>query len=99
MRTIRGLFFRVFSVFRSGRADADSRWEPTRTCKSCRTRYLLQPNEAKESQHEARLFRALDSWWLDIKLGVRMLVKYLGLALAGGPALRSPLRSPPGDSA
>jgi predicted permease len=25
----------------------------------------------------------LDSWWLDVKLGVRMLIKYPGLALAG----------------
>ena len=30
------------------------------------------------------MFRALDSWWLDVKLGVRMLIKYPGLALAGG---------------
>lgn len=29
-------------------------------------------------------FRALDSWWLDIKLGVRILIKYPGLALVGG---------------
>src|SRR5215218_3900365 len=31
-----------------------------------------------------RTFRALDSWWLDVKLGVRMLIKYPGLALVGG---------------
>ena len=29
-------------------------------------------------------FRALGSWWLDVKLGVRMLIKYPGLALVGG---------------
>src|SRR3954470_14031440 len=28
--------------------------------------------------------RAFDSWWLDIKLGIRMLIKYPGLALSGG---------------
>ena len=32
-------------------------------------------------------FRALDSWWLDVKLGLRMLVKYPGLALAGGAGI------------
>ncbi|MEO8099022.1 MAG: ABC transporter permease [Acidobacteriota bacterium] len=32
-------------------------------------------------------FRALDSWWLDFKLGVRMLIKYPGLALAGGAGI------------
>jgi predicted permease len=31
--------------------------------------------------------RALDSWWLDVKLGVRMLIKYPGLALAGGAGI------------
>ena len=28
--------------------------------------------------------RALDSWWLDLRLGARMLIKYPGLALVGG---------------
>jgi putative ABC transport system permease protein len=28
-------------------------------------------------------FRALDSWWLDIKLGIRVLIKYPGLTLVG----------------
>src|SRR6187549_2605563 len=31
-----------------------------------------------------RSSRAIASWWLDIKLGVRMLIKYPGLTLAGG---------------
>jgi putative ABC transport system permease protein len=30
---------------------------------------------------------ALDSWWLDVKLGFRMLIKYPGLALAGGAGI------------
>ena len=30
---------------------------------------------------------ALDSWWLDVKLGVRMLIKYPGLALVGGAGI------------
>jgi putative ABC transport system permease protein len=32
----------------------------------------------------ARSSRALDAWWLDVKLGMRMLIKYPGLALVGG---------------
>jgi putative ABC transport system permease protein len=32
---------------------------------------------------DARSFPALDSWWLDVKLGVRILIKYPGLALVG----------------
>jgi hypothetical protein len=32
---------------------------------------------------EARSFRVLDSWWLDVKLGIRMLIKHPGLALVG----------------
>src|SRR5262245_66221712 len=48
MRTIRPLFLRLLSVFRS-----------------------------------AQSFPALDSWWLDVKLGIRMLIKYPGLALVG----------------
>jgi hypothetical protein len=43
--------------------------------------------QAKESRHDARSFQALDSWWLDVKLGFRMLVKYPGLALAGGAGI------------
>ena len=29
----------------------------------------------------------LGSWWLDIKLGIRMLIKYPGLALTGGAGI------------
>jgi len=32
-------------------------------------------------------FRALDSWWLDVKLGIRMLIKYPGLTLVGGSGI------------
>jgi len=28
--------------------------------------------------------RVLDSWWLDVNLGIRMPIKYPGLALSGG---------------
>ena len=63
MRTIRYLFFRLLSVFRSGRVPSPA-------------------EQAKESRQHARRW-VLDSWWLDVKLGVRMLIKYPGLALAG----------------
>jgi predicted permease len=39
--------------------------------------------QARKSQRESRSFPALDSWWLDVKLGFRMLLKYPGLALVG----------------
>src|SRR5262245_46714347 len=29
-------------------------------------------------------FTVLGSWWLDVKLGIRLLIKYPGLALTGG---------------
>ena len=31
--------------------------------------------------------KTADSWWLDVKLGLRMLIKYPGLALAGGAGI------------
>ena len=37
----------------------------------------------RSGQHDAPLW-VLDSWWLDVKLGFRMLIKYPGLALVGG---------------
>ncbi len=97
MRTIRRLFLRLLSVFRSGRADADlarrlqlqhdkylaqgMRAEETR-CAARRASGEVE--QAKKSRRDARSFRALDSWWLDVKLGVRMLFKYPGLALVWG---------------
>jgi predicted permease len=40
--------------------------------------------QTKERQRDARSFRVLDSVWLDLKLGARMLVKYPGLTLVAG---------------
>ncbi len=40
--------------------------------------------QAKEHQRDARSFRLLDYWWLDVKLGLRMLIKHPGLTLVGG---------------
>ncbi len=63
MRTIRHLFLRLLSVFRSGKTSTDL---------------------TREIESDTRSFRPLDSWWLDVKLGFRMLIKYPGLALVGG---------------
>ena len=87
MRTIRRLFFRVLSVFRSGRADADLAGGTDPHLQLLQDKVPSAAEQAKESQHDARSFRALDSWWLDVKLGVRMLIKYPGLALAGGAGI------------
>ena len=43
--------------------------------------------QAKEHQREARSFGSVDSWWLDLKLGVRMLAKYPGLSLVIGAGI------------
>jgi len=72
--TIRHLFFRLLSVFRSGPAEPLQDKLPSAA------------EQAKESTPAARRW-ARDSWWLDVKLGVRMLVKYPGLALAGGAGI------------
>ena len=40
----------------------------------------------QEGQHRRR-HRALDSWWLDLKLGLRMLIKYPGIAFTGGAGI------------
>lgn len=39
--------------------------------------------QVKEHQRDARSFRWLDAWWLDLKLGARMLIKYPGLTTVG----------------
>src|SRR5688500_16557119 len=43
--------------------------------------------QAKERQREARMFRWLAGWPMDLKLGGRMLVKYPGLTIVGGLAM------------
>jgi predicted permease len=43
--------------------------------------------QVKERQREARMFRWLAGWLMDLKLGGRMLVKYPGLTLVGGVAM------------
>jgi hypothetical protein len=99
--TIRRLFLRLLSFFRSGRAEAELAREINSHLQLLEDKYLAQgmkPEEArcaarrafggveqaKERQRDARSFLALDSWWLDVKLGVRMLIRYPGLALIGG---------------
>lgn len=43
--------------------------------------------QVKEHQRDTRSFRSLDNWWLDLELGVRMLIKYPGLTVVGGLAI------------
>ena len=43
--------------------------------------------QAKEHQREARMFRWLAGWPMDLKLGGRMLMKYPGLTIVGGLAM------------
>ena len=40
-----------------------------------------QVEQMKERQRDARSFRVLDQSWLDVKLGLRMLVRYPGLTV------------------
>src|SRR5689334_13087681 len=44
---------------------------------------MSEVEPAKNRRRATRWFGALDSWWLDVKLGVRMLIKHPGLALVG----------------
>src|SRR5689334_3936803 len=43
--------------------------------------------QVKERQRDARMFRWLAGWPMDLKLGARMLVKYPGLTIVGGVAM------------
>ena len=43
--------------------------------------------QVKERQRDARMFRWLAGWPMDLKLGGRMLVKYPGLTIVGGLAM------------
>ncbi len=40
--------------------------------------------QVKERHRDARAFGSIDAWWLDLTLGVRMMVKSPGLAIVGG---------------
>ncbi len=43
--------------------------------------------QVKELQRDERSFRWLTGWSMDLKLGVRMLIKYPGLSVLGGTAI------------
>src|SRR5687767_10503782 len=43
--------------------------------------------QVKAHQREARMFRSLAGWPMDLRLGGRMLVKYPGLTIVGGVAM------------
>jgi putative ABC transport system permease protein len=48
---------------------------------AARRAFAGQVEQIKERQRDARSFRVLDQWWLDIVLAVRMLRRYPGLTL------------------
>ena len=43
--------------------------------------------QVKEHQRDARMFRWVAGWRMDLKIGARMLVKYPGLTIVGGLAM------------
>src|SRR4029450_8560721 len=45
--------------------------------------------QTKELQRDARSFRWLTGWAMELRLGVRMLVRYPGLTVVGGLAMAS----------
>src|SRR5262245_12381170 len=61
-----------------------------KSANAARSLLIIRRPSCKEdrwvSQH-MRTIGNIDSWWLDIKLGIRMLIKYPGLALAGGAGI------------
>jgi putative ABC transport system permease protein len=44
----------------------------------------MNPAREPHTERHNALRQSLDSWWLDVKLGGRMLIKYPGLAVVGG---------------
>jgi predicted permease len=48
---------------------------------------LGNPTRIEEQVRDVRIATWLESWWLDVRLGIRMLIKYPGLALAGGAGI------------
>ena len=59
--------------------------------RSAARRSLGRDHDTKEQVRKQTgvhsILNRIDTWWLDIKLGFRMLVKYPGLTLAGGLAM------------
>jgi predicted permease len=104
MTTIRRLFHRALTLFRSGRAETDLAREVNshlrlledqfvaRGMSAAEARYAARRafggvEQAKEQHRDARTFRWLAGWPMDLKLGTRMLLKTPGLTLIGVFAL------------
>jgi putative ABC transport system permease protein len=101
---MRRIFFRLLSLFRSGRAEQELAREINAHLQLLEDQYVakgMDPEEAryaarrafggveqaKAHQRDARTFRWLAGWSMDLKLGGRMLVKYPGLTIVGGFAM------------
>ena len=54
---------------------------------AARRAFAGQLEQTRLRHRDARSFRSLDEWWLDTRLGVRMLIKYPALTLVGGIGL------------
>ena len=104
MSAFRRTLLRLFSLFGSGRAEADLAREirahlqlledtfvaqgmSTEDARHAAKRAFGGVEQAKELQRDARSFRWLAGWSMDLKLGARMLIKYPGLSLVGGVAM------------
>jgi putative ABC transport system permease protein len=58
-----------------------------RAARSAARRAFGGVEQAKEQQRDTRAFRQFTGWWMDLKLGARMLVKSPGLTLVAAAAL------------
>ena len=54
---------------------------------AARRAFAGQLEQTRMRHQDARSFRSLDDWWLDVRLGARMLIKYPALTLVGGMGL------------
>lgn len=93
---MRQLFFRLLSLFRPDRAEQELSREINSHLQLLEDQYVakgMDPGEArhafggveqvKEHQRDARTFRWLAGWPMDLKLGGRMSIKDRGLTIVG----------------
>ena len=64
--------------------DFVARGMPPAEARIAARRAFGRPDDAKELHRESRSFALLDRWRLDMRLGLRLLVKHRGLSLVGG---------------
>jgi predicted permease len=101
---MRRTLLRLWSSFRSSRAEQELAREIRSHLQLLEDQYVANGMDAeearyaalrafggveqvKEHQRDARMFRWLAGWPMDLKLGGRMLIKYPGLTIVGGVAM------------